>query len=189
MNKSKKELLLRAGLEVFYKKGYTDSTIDEIIQHAKCGKGTFYRYFKNKSELVDQLLCNFSKDLNQKLIEVDNKSLETEEALISLLRSYFFEFKRNHKLGVVFHELARNSSELQDAFLNEVLAPNYEIVLRTIEKGINEKIFIKAKAENIFSALMGTLHFFLFRKALFGIEKTENDFNEVINLILTGVRK
>ena len=188
MTKSKKDLLLKAGLEVFYQKGYTDSTIDEITQQAQCGKGTFYRYFKNKSELIDQLLCNFSNDLNQRLIAIENETQKTEKILISLLRAYFFGFRQNYKLGAIFNELARNSSGLQDAFLYEVLAPNYEIIMRVIKKGIDEKIFIKAEIENIFSILMGTLHFFLFRKVLFGIEKTENDFNEAIQLILTGVK-
>jgi AcrR family transcriptional regulator len=41
----KKERILAAAEEVFSKRGYTQSTLDEIIKIADTGKGTVYKYF------------------------------------------------------------------------------------------------------------------------------------------------
>ena len=51
--REKKASLLAAAEEVFTSKGYTDATLDEIIKLADTGKGTVYRYFGNKENLVN----------------------------------------------------------------------------------------------------------------------------------------
>lgn len=48
--------LLDAGLELFLVRGIENVTIDEIAKRAKMAKGSFYRYFKSKEELVDALI-------------------------------------------------------------------------------------------------------------------------------------
>ena len=55
--KTKRELLLEAGLDLFCEKGFEKTTIDDIIARADCGKGTFYRYFDNKDSLYSELLA------------------------------------------------------------------------------------------------------------------------------------
>lgn len=40
--------LLKATEEVFSKRGYAQTTLDEIIGLADTGKGTLYKYFGNK---------------------------------------------------------------------------------------------------------------------------------------------
>jgi len=52
--------ILKAARELFIKKGYHESTLEEIARHAEFGKGTIYNYFTSKEELffgiIDQLL-------------------------------------------------------------------------------------------------------------------------------------
>ncbi|WP_059005924.1 TetR/AcrR family transcriptional regulator [Streptomyces specialis] len=46
------EELLRAGLELFARRGYGATTVAEIVQHAAVSERTFFRYFASKEELV-----------------------------------------------------------------------------------------------------------------------------------------
>jgi AcrR family transcriptional regulator len=52
--------ILKSARELFIKKGYYETTLDEIARHAEFGKGTIYNYFSSKEELffgiIDQLL-------------------------------------------------------------------------------------------------------------------------------------
>lgn len=45
---SKEKRILKAAEQVFSHKGYTQATLDEIIQIADTGKGTVYKYYKNE---------------------------------------------------------------------------------------------------------------------------------------------
>jgi AcrR family transcriptional regulator len=47
--------LLEAGNAVFREVGYTGATVDDLIEHASTSRASFYRYFRNKDELFDDL--------------------------------------------------------------------------------------------------------------------------------------
>jgi AcrR family transcriptional regulator len=53
--KARTKQLLDAGLVLFLRRGVESVTIDEIVEEAKIAKGSFYRYFDDKSALVAAL--------------------------------------------------------------------------------------------------------------------------------------
>ena len=66
---SKEKRILKAAEKVFSHKGYSQATLDEIIKIADTGKGTVYKYYKNKENLFYTLVeaknRKLIKDLNQ----------------------------------------------------------------------------------------------------------------------------
>ena len=48
--------LLNSAFNLFIEKGINDTTIQEIVDNAGVGKGTFYFYFKDKFEIQDMLI-------------------------------------------------------------------------------------------------------------------------------------
>jgi AcrR family transcriptional regulator len=48
--------LCDAALALFLKHGIGEVTIDDIVQRARVAKGSYYRYFRDKEELVETLL-------------------------------------------------------------------------------------------------------------------------------------
>ena len=59
--------LLDARQHVLASRGVDKATIDEITQSAGVSKGTFYLYFKSKTELVDALRTDFSHKIGDSL--------------------------------------------------------------------------------------------------------------------------
>lgn len=49
---SKKEQIIEAAKQLFRTKGYHDTSIQDILEHSKVSKGTFYNYFATKSQLI-----------------------------------------------------------------------------------------------------------------------------------------
>jgi AcrR family transcriptional regulator len=47
--------LLDAGAEVFSAQGYHSASVDDIVQEAGLGRGTFYKYFNDKLDLLTML--------------------------------------------------------------------------------------------------------------------------------------
>lgn len=88
-----KSKIIKAAWKLFYKNGYQDTTVDEIIALSKTSKGTFYHYFKGKEALLNTLSYLFDDKYEELASEVD-QSLSVSEKLL-----YF-----NHELFKMIEE-------------------------------------------------------------------------------------
>lgn len=52
---STKSRIVKSAWNLFYKNGYEETTINDIIAASKTSKGTFYHYFKGKDALLSSL--------------------------------------------------------------------------------------------------------------------------------------
>ena len=64
-NEEKKRNLLEAARILFSQKGISKTSISEIAEQAQVAKGTFYLYFEDKDDLLQQLLYQISYDIIQ----------------------------------------------------------------------------------------------------------------------------
>lgn len=55
--------LLEAGLEVFGKRGYHATRVDDVVKTAKTSHGTFYLYFSNKEDLLSSLISHCAEEM------------------------------------------------------------------------------------------------------------------------------
>ena len=73
----KKLLLINIGTAIFTQKGFSITSLDEIVEIAEIPKGSFYYYFKSKDEFAIEVIKNygiyFSKKL-QRILSNDKKS-------------------------------------------------------------------------------------------------------------------
>ena len=73
MRKTKEEAqqtrsnLLNAALNVFYERGVSKASLDEIAKAAGVTRGALYWHFKNKEDLFEALFQNYYADLEQQL--------------------------------------------------------------------------------------------------------------------------
>ncbi|MHA6253110.1 TetR/AcrR family transcriptional regulator [Oceanobacillus sp. CAU 1775] len=59
--------ILDAALECFSKKGYSASTVDDIVKYSELSKGSVYNYFKSKEEIFLSLLNQRSEAVFENL--------------------------------------------------------------------------------------------------------------------------
>ena len=72
----KESRLLDNAFKLFTKKGFKDTSVQEIVDNAEVAKGTFYIYFKDKYEIRDILIEIKSKKLfNDALKELRKKEI------------------------------------------------------------------------------------------------------------------
>ena len=94
--RQKRERLLNKANELFTTKGFTNTSISDIVENADVAKGTFYLYFKDKYDLKDKLV----EYKTQELFLVANTNLEEnnihglEEQLIFII-DFIVEKLRN----------------------------------------------------------------------------------------------
>lgn len=65
-----KDRIIAASWELFHEKGYTDTTVDDIINRSGTSKGSFYYYFSSKDELLDTLAFRFDEKYTALLREI-----------------------------------------------------------------------------------------------------------------------
>lgn len=105
---STRVLLVQAALDLFYRKGYSNTTIQDIGIKAKISKSVIYHYFKNKAEILFIILHTASADLINILIEIEEQIEDPLECLREMLRAHSVMFslkrKKEHKILISHQE-------------------------------------------------------------------------------------
>ncbi|WP_294155732.1 TetR/AcrR family transcriptional regulator [uncultured Clostridium sp.] len=87
-DRTTKGLIVSAAWELFYKKGYDNTTVDEIIEKSHTSKGAFYHYFKGKDSLLSSLSYLFDKKYEILIKHIDG-NMNNFDKLIYLNRELF----------------------------------------------------------------------------------------------------
>lgn len=64
---SRREQILSCAARIFAKKGYHATSISDICKRSDVARGTIYLYFKNKRDIFDTLIKNFTGDIFQRI--------------------------------------------------------------------------------------------------------------------------
>lgn len=97
--KQTRAAILDAALDLFSKKGYENTSIDELARVAGIGKGTIYTYFKSKSEIF-LAFCEEQLDFVYKqLREKSDPGLPLISRLLTLFMGEFQFVSRNKEFG------------------------------------------------------------------------------------------
>lgn len=86
---STKSRIVRAAWNLFYKKGYNHTTVEDIIAASKTSKGTFYHYFKGKESLLNSLSYLFDQKYEELSTTID-PTLSSYDKLLYLNHELFY---------------------------------------------------------------------------------------------------
>lgn len=85
---STKTKIVKAAWKLFYKQGYDNTTVDDIIEASQTSKGTFYHYFKGKDGLLTSLSFLFDEKYEE-LYEIMPSNLSCYDKLYFLNKELF----------------------------------------------------------------------------------------------------
>ena len=80
-----REKLLRSAINLFYEKGYADTSIRQIGAKAGITNSLVYHYFKNKEEMLFEIVSNASQGLLDALLEIERNTPDPLECLRKML--------------------------------------------------------------------------------------------------------
>ena len=86
---STKSRIVQAAWNLFYKKGYEQTTVEDIISASKTSKGTFYHYFKGKEALLNSLSDLFDEKYEE-LAAVIDPAMSAYDKLLYLNHELFY---------------------------------------------------------------------------------------------------
>ncbi len=167
-----KTKLLKAALEVFSEYGIDAATIGDITQRADLGKGTFYRHFADKSEIVACLVEQAIDKLIGKL-QIVGQATNVETALEDIINvhcRFFMEHPEEFILlfqGRLFLKLDRQITEQMEGPFSRYL----EVIENLLSPFMKEKKDI-VRIRRLACAVAGFV-FGFFSFAMIGMEAEE----------------
>lgn len=100
---SKKQLIIDAAIELFAKKGYETTSIQEITEHCGISKGAFYLSFKSKEELFLSIIDHVITKLGSTIDHLVSGDIDDEYKMYMYF-TQLFEFLSSHRdLATIFN--------------------------------------------------------------------------------------
>jgi AcrR family transcriptional regulator len=131
-----KERIVKAAFKVFTEKGYHHSTMDNIAKEMGVSKGALYQYFKNKKEVLNEIVVSYHMMFREVLtasFEAKGNSTIAEEGSESLLQKY----RLHHEMFFEVIAIAGHDEEIKQSLRSE-----YEKDIKLISE-----FFLKQKQE------------------------------------------
>ncbi len=91
--------ILRSALHLFTKKGYENTSIDDLAKTAGIGKGTVYTYFQTKSEIFLTFCEEQLAFVYQELADKSDPAASLFDQLMTLFMGEFRFASRNKEFG------------------------------------------------------------------------------------------
>ncbi|SHE95724.1 transcriptional regulator, TetR family [Marinitoga hydrogenitolerans DSM 16785] len=180
----KKKKIMDIAKNIFFEKGYENTTMNEIARTANMAKGTLYLYFSSKKDLFFSLVYE-GLEILENLIKSKIKSSKTGLEKVLDMGRVYIQFYREYPEYYSF--IIKYESEKADLDANEPLVINsyekseeiYDILRLLILKGINdgsirEDIDVNKIAMILWLQTIGVVQQFELRKKLY--ENWDEDF-------------
>lgn len=127
-------VIMGAARRTFLTKGFHRATVDDITRAAELAHGTFYRYFRNKQEVLYGLMADTIASLS--LPEPARDSENVFAAVRADLAAYLAHFWDHRDLGAIWMEAAGYDERIAGA-RDELRRPFLERVERSVRYGID----------------------------------------------------
>jgi AcrR family transcriptional regulator len=158
-----RERLFRAALDLFTRKGFTETTVEDITEAADVGKGTFFNYFPSK----DHILLAFGELQLAKLESAVREARAGREPMPQFLRSLGVRMTeepiRNPGMVRTLLQAYLSTTAVREAMLDlqkRIHALHTEIILLGQERGEIRRDLPAAEISHVFrQTIFGTLLF------------------------------
>ena len=194
----REEEILAAAKRIFAQNGFRRTKIDQLAEELNVGKGTIYRYFKDKKSLFLAVFEQGMAQLQEKFRANVHPITDPQTKVAAAVRTYFEFFDNDRQLIEILMQVR---SEFKDDYRRVFLALYSDYIVRIqknlrngVKMGVFRELDVEKTAEAISAALQGVLQSFYIRE--FGAEiktskpeKLTNRTETVTALLLEGLLK
>jgi len=172
-------------VKIFSKKGFHETSMQEIAQVAGLGKSTLYDYFKTKDEILIYFFEDQLRDMTREAQKIALQNLSADKRLRQITERYLESLQANKSL---FLKLMQESQRLKLESQKQVQAKRYayqDLIRALIEEGIREGVF-----RNVNSLLAARLLISSISSAVYGSRSTgtpQEMLQETMDIFFKGI--
>ncbi|WP_158508757.1 TetR/AcrR family transcriptional regulator [Thermosulfidibacter takaii] len=149
----RKREILDAALELFAKKGYAGTSMQEIAKEAEFAVGTLYKFFPTKEELYRELVLERARGIHDTLMSAFDEA-EVIPLLKKIVQLKWQIMQENRVfLKLYFSELWETRFSLQQTLTGEVkqlYRRYFERLVWVFKRGVEEGVF-KRKSPRLYA--------------------------------------
>ncbi len=152
----RKAQILKAAWTCFTRKGYNNTTMDDIVVESGLSKGTLYWYFDSKDDLFKAAMMSFFFEVGQGTFVALERCETSSDKLRAGARSMANFCRRAEGLFGLLVEFWAQSDRREEAnqFWADVLVQYKGLIAGIIEEGIQKGEFRPMDAEHLAWVLM-----------------------------------
>jgi AcrR family transcriptional regulator len=185
--KTTRQRILDAALDIFSNKGYYDTRLDEIVEESHTSKGSIYFHFPNKEKLFIALVDQFADVLERNVrgaIDPYPEGMVRVRVALEAVLSTFGKYRRPAKillvqavgLGSVFE---KKRMEVTDRFA--------DLIRTYLDEAINIGEIEPVDAEVVAHAWMGAIYNVVIQWVYTGEPQPERIMGALLPLLLKSV--
>jgi AcrR family transcriptional regulator len=166
-----KDKIIKAAFKTFTKKGYHTTTMDDIAKEVGVSKGALYQYYKNKKDLLNEIVLSYHamfREVLKQAFEKQDTTQIAEEGSHALLKKYRF----HHEMLFEVIAIAGHDPEIKQS-----LKVEYEKDVKLLEDFIQKQMDagkVKLKTEaNTLAQLYVALYLGMAMKVIMGDDSVE----------------
>jgi AcrR family transcriptional regulator len=188
----RKQQIFQAAITCFGRKGYHQTTMDDIVAESGLSKGALYWYFKSKKELFlflfNEIMAQFGKEW-ESIAAIQGTSVTDKlRASLALFRTEMGQMVPFFGVMMEAWALTRHDEDVE-SLMNEFYKPYVAIMVGIIEEGVASGEFL-VKSAQATSLLILTLFDGITLAAAAGI--LQHDWDEIFDaaeeMVLKGLR-
>lgn len=194
----KKRQILKAASHLIAKFGYDKTTLDDIARLIKIKKTTLYYYYRNKDEIIQEVV----RSETEKYLKELRENLALQKGTYAKIREYIHTKMQCMKETLNIYDLSKQRfleiSNKIHSMLVGVLEEEVRLLTAIINNGIKNKELKTCEAQKIADAIV-TISEAVKYKELYSskilnlsdmnFEKIENDINYILGLVFDGLKK
>lgn len=154
----KKDLIVSSTKKLILKKGYNNTSVEDITKNLGISKGSFYTYFKSKHCVIDYILTEqlvISKNIEKNFFE---KDMTLESCIEKLVKTrIIFKEDNSIKINLLIANLFRNLDSLSQetlCILKKLEEINLKVIANIIYKYVKK---IKEKEIEKYSRILNNI--------------------------------
>lgn len=182
-----RDRILDAALNIFSRKGYHDTRLDEIVEEASISKGSIYFHFPNKEKLFIALVDQFANLLERRVteaIEQQDEGIQRVRVALEAVLETFGKYRKPAKillvqavgLGTVFE---KKRLEVNDHFA--------ALIKTYLDEAIAVGDIAPIDTEIVAHAWMGAIYSIVIQWVYTGEPSTERILSALLPLLLKSV--
>ena len=180
----KREQIMQSALELFASKGFYSTTIPDIANSLKMSVGNMYNYFKSKDILAKEIIKYISGYLGQKIREVNEQDISTEEKTRKIIEVYFKTASAKPEMIDYFLRIYLSTREVFNEGCEGMICVNEFVteIMIYFEEGVKCGDLRDQDFFSAFGLFMGYLGGMVFLKGENILPKELNDYVDEISL-------
>ena len=139
-SRNTKARIVSAAWQLFYRNGYDDTTIEEIVELSETSKGSFYHYFDGKDALLGSLSDLFD-DKYEELEESMDPSLNPIQKLLYLNHELFLMIENTVSIDLLSQLFSTQLITKGDKYLLNTGRTYYKLLRQVVIDGQRQGIF------------------------------------------------